>query len=443
MADPALPAGVVRALGLLLPIAAVGGLVAWRRPTRSTWGGVLLATVWALLGVLALHLVAQRAHWWEFHTAGGEAFGIPVDLLIGWALLWGAIPLLALPSGPVVVPIAAIALVDVAFMPLLEPAVVLGPDWLVGEAVGLATVMVPALLLGRWMADDRRLGARASLQFVLAGGVVMWALPALALDRPGGLVDVVAGLSPSAGRAVLAGLALAALPGVAAVQELAERGGGTPLPLDPPRRLVTSGPYAYCRNPMQTSVTAILGLSSVAAGSWRLAAAAVVSVAYSAGFAAWQEHEELAARYGDAWLAYRRSVRPWCVRRRPYAAPQEATIWVAAGCDQCSSLAAFLHAKRATALAVRPAEEHPSRTLRRITYEADGRSWDGVAAIARALGHLHFGWAFAGWILRLPLLVDLVQLLVDAAGGGPRDLPAPDAAGVSQPAPGSSRSRPA
>ena len=33
---------------------------------------------------------------------------------------------------------------------------------------------------------------------------------------------------------------------------------GTPVPINPPPRLVTSGPYAYCRNPMLAGVFALL-----------------------------------------------------------------------------------------------------------------------------------------------------------------------------------------
>jgi hypothetical protein len=73
-------------------------------------------------------------------------------------------------------------------------------------------------------------------------------------------------------------------------------------------------------------------------------------------------------------------------------------------------------------LAILPAEIHPSGALTRITYEPnDGtRAAAGVEAVARALEHIHLGWALAGCVLRLPVILQLAQLLVDASGGEPR-----------------------
>jgi hypothetical protein len=70
------------------------------------------------------------------------------------------------------------------------------------------------------------------------------------------------------------------------------------------------------------------------------------------------------------------------------------------------------------------AADHPLRDLDRLTFQSatDNREEDGVAALARALESIHLGWAFVGWTLRLPIVRQVVQLLVDAAGGGPHHL---------------------
>ncbi len=81
------------------------------------------------------------------------------------------------------------------------------------------------------------------------------------------------------------------------------------------------------------------------------------------------------------------------------------------------------HPAHRAGLTLAPAEACAT-PLRRITYDQGGRHDRGVAAIGRALEHAHLGWAVASWIGRLPGLVALLQLVTDAVGGDPRDLPA-------------------
>jgi protein-S-isoprenylcysteine O-methyltransferase Ste14 len=78
-----------------------------------------------------------------------------------------------------------------------------------------------------------------------------------------------------------------------------------------PGRLVTDGVYRFTRNPMY------LGLGLVAAGA-ALACGAITSMLLAAAFVAitdrWYiafEEEQLAAKFGPAYEAYRRSTRRW------------------------------------------------------------------------------------------------------------------------------------
>lgn len=97
-------------------------------------------------------------------------------------------------------------------------------------------------------------------------------------------------------------------------------GRGTPLPLDCPRELVVSGPYAHVRNPM-----AIAGLGQGFAVALWLGSWAVLAYV-AAGVAVWQwgarpsEERDLEARFGESYRAYRTAVPCWVPRRRPYHA---------------------------------------------------------------------------------------------------------------------------
>lgn len=99
-----------------------------------------------------------------------------------------------------------------------------------------------------------------------------------------------------------------------------------------------------------------------------------------------------------------------------------ARLYVAEGCDACSQLARWIDGRGPVGLERVAAEDHPGRDLTRLTYDPrDGTGEvEGVAALARALEHVHLGWAFVGWTLRLPLVAQLAQVLADGVGAGPR-----------------------
>ncbi|MCI4063805.1 isoprenylcysteine carboxylmethyltransferase family protein [Micromonospora sp. R77] len=403
----------VRYLGLAVPLAALVAAGRYERH-RDARAAALLAFVAALVGIAALHEAARSTGWYAFAPVRGAYRGMPVDLWIGWAVLWGAVPVLLRRVLPLPSAIGLLLWVDVVAMPALHPLVRLGPHWLVGELVGLVAVALPAQLLGRFCADRRHLRARALLQVALFTALLLWFVPSLALESGDGSWARLTALPAGTALLVAQVALLVATPALTAVREFVTRGGGTPYPWDPPRRLVTTGPYAYLANPMQCGAVALLLLTAVVTGSVTLPAAAVAAVAFSAGVAEPHERHDLAIRYGDTWHTYRRHVRDWWPRWRPYASGQPAVLWLDDDCGPCAATWRFLARRRPVGLIVRPAREH-SRVLSRAGYAGDdGHEERGVAAVARALEHLHLGWALVGWTLRLPGPAWLAQLVTDA-----------------------------
>ncbi|NYH53459.1 protein-S-isoprenylcysteine O-methyltransferase Ste14 [Nocardiopsis arvandica] len=407
---PETPAVLVRGVGLFAPLLPVIGLCLWRAPRQREIAAMIVAGAWSLLTLVPLNLYALHAGWWSFHAEGAVWLGIPVDLLLAWAVLWGVLPALLLRLLPVPLLTGLLVWVDVIVMPLAEPVVVLGSRWLLGEFAGSALCLIPALLLAYWTRTGQLIHARTWAQAVLAFGLMV-AAPLAAL-----------GALPEPGTAFAAAqvLALVCLPGLAAAREFALVGGGTPLPFDPPSRLVTSGPYAYLRNPMQTAVVALYLVLSPATGDpWPLAGALAAFV-YGAGFAQWHEGGRLREAFGRDWEAYRSGVRSWLPLWRPWQGRTPGTLYVASDCDMCRGLGGWLAARAPVALEPRPAAEH-TEVLYRLTYEApDGLRWSGVRALARALEHLHLGWALVGWAIDLPGPRHVAQLCADAFGAGPR-----------------------
>ncbi|GGM26328.1 methyltransferase family protein [Promicromonospora citrea] len=430
-------AAVVRGAGLGAPLLAVVVLCAWRPPGPRVVAAAITSTAWAALLLLALHHAAVERGWWTYHATGAVWRGLPVDLWLGWSLLWGAVPALCLAAArhdrvdrgascrQVAVVLAGLVVLDLVLMPYGAPVVVLGSAWLVGEVVGVLTALVPAVLLARWTLRRTRVTARAWAQAVWAGGLLV-GLPVLAVSP----------VPPWPAAVTSAGLQLAlvaCLPGLAAMRELAVVGRGTPLPYDPPARLVTSGPYAYVRNPMQLTVAATFAVLAPVLGEPELLVGVLVAVAYSVGIADWHEGEGLRRAFGRAWTEYRAAVRPWVPRLRPAPVVAPATLWVAADCEPCTGVALWFARRRPVGLTIRPAAEHPE-VLWRVTYELTAEAspppgsrdvrpllrTQGVSAVARALAHVHLGWALAGWALDLPGVRHLAQLGADAFGAEPR-----------------------
>jgi len=129
------------------------------------------------------------------------------------------------------------------------------------------------------------------------------------------------GARPASGAALAGAVALIATGAALMVwcwYEFATRGRGTPMPLDPPRRLVVVGPYRHVRNPMYVAgLLVIVGQATfyrVSSLLWYAAAFAVCTHLFVVGY----EERTLRRRFGADYDAYRAAVRRWLPRLRPY-----------------------------------------------------------------------------------------------------------------------------
>nr|WP_063746574.1 methyltransferase [Catenuloplanes japonicus] len=391
----------VRYACLLVPLALV--LIGLRlERNRDARAAAMLAGISAAIGISAL----DTGPWWSFAPVDGTFHGLPVDLWLGWAALWGTVPVLFRRTLPWPLIVLLLVWLDLVAMPRLAPLVILGEHWWLGETIGALVVMLPSVALGVAGADRKWLVARALGQLVVFAALALWLVPRIAFTFDGATW-------PRAHPAVLAQLVLlASVPALLAVREFVVRGRGTAYPWDPPDRLITTGPYAYVANPMQISIVALMLLLAAAARSWAMLAAAGLAVAFSAALAEPHERDALAARHGESWREYRRQVRDWWPRWTPYAASVP-VLWLDRDCGPCAATTAFLHARYPHGLVIAPADRHPG-VIWRATYSGgDGHTERGVAAVARGLEHLHLGWAYVGWFLRLPGVNALAQAVTD------------------------------
>jgi protein-S-isoprenylcysteine O-methyltransferase Ste14 len=414
---------MIRVAGLYFPVSAacIAGALRGRRP--RTFAACLLSVLWTAPSLLLVQKLNLAFGWWTFDNGDVSFSSMPLELYIGWVIAWGIVPQIAFRHFPLWISMLSMTVLDLAVMPCCAPVVKLGRAWLLGEAVSLLVILMPALCIARWTMENKHLQLRAWMQIATSGGVFLFLLPEILLSAHRGsgwmpLLEMVGWRRQVAVQLLL----LIALPGIGAVMEFAERGGGTPIPFDPPVRLVTSGIYRYCANPMQLFCTLVLvAWAAVLRNSWLLLIP-LTCVAYSAGIAQWDEGEDMEGRFGESWRRYRVHVRDWIPRWRPHHAGDPAQLYMAAGCAPCSEVWRWIAVRRPAGLEIIAAESLASGSIRRMRYvpEDGSQCVEGVRAMGRALEHINLGWAVAGIALRLPGVWQFVQLLMDASGLGPR-----------------------
>jgi len=168
--------------------------------------------------------------------------------------------------------------------------------------------------------------AKTAAQIVVFWGVLLFVVPYL-IGKLEARVGVGTFRFPLQQPLAAALFILLSLLGLWSGFTMARRGGGTPLPLDSPRRLVVSGPYGYVRNPM-----AVAGLGQGLMVAVWMGSAFVLAYVLVGGWV-WQclvrpmEEADLLGHFGSAYADYRREVRCWFPRRKRYeatlAAPAE------------------------------------------------------------------------------------------------------------------------
>jgi protein-S-isoprenylcysteine O-methyltransferase Ste14 len=431
---------LIRALALYLPIAIAGiaRLIHGRRPRQ--FAACLLSFLWTLPALLLLQLANVHFGWWTFGQNWPTRFlpkdlypgwevihSMPLELLLGWAILWSLVPQLAFPNLGIPRSAAIMLAADIVFMPLCAPTIHLNHSWLIGETVALAVVLLPALLIARWTECNLHLRARAAFQITIATMLFLFLIPELGFYLlPHFLVASIFPTPHVPLQLVVQLIFLLALPGLSAVFEFADRGLGTPIPYDPPQRLVTSGIYRYLANPMQLSATLVMFTWALFLRNILLILPALIAIIYSAGIAEWDEREDLDRRFGTPWRDYRAAVRNWFPRWRPYHAGPSALLYIARTCGPCSEVRAWIEARHPIGLVILDAESLPADSIRRMRYDpADGTpTVEGIRAMGRALEHINLAYTFAGSAMRLPVLWRFLQLCLDAAGLGPRNIPA-------------------
>ena len=146
---------------LLGPLALV--LVAIRvrvLPERARIGG-LFAFLYGVPMIFITHLLALHFNWWQYGWDALMLNGLPADIIIGGAVLFGPGLYFAFPkTAPLLLCLPVVIGLHGTMFTSLEPLVFAGPFWFAGVLFVFATAHIPAIYLAKWTCEDRFLPLR-------------------------------------------------------------------------------------------------------------------------------------------------------------------------------------------------------------------------------------------------------------------------------------------
>ena len=397
MIDLSLPLSWMLALRWLLllgPVclALVMGRV--RRLSQRAQIAGLFAFLYGVAMVFVSHSFAVWMGWWHYGWDALMVNALPSDIILGGALLFGPGLYFSFPNTrPLMICLPIILGLHGTIFSSLEPLVFAGQKWFFGVLFVFATAHLPAIYLAKWTEADTHLPYRCALLAVMTGGMIFAVLPSLIMHAMGGTWDIFSKPVWVICLAVFA-LLIASVIGVSANQTLCLQGDGTPIPLDPTKRLVTTGLYAYVSNPMQLSAALswiILGL--FLQNIWIMAASLMAWV-FVQGMVRWHHRHDLLKRFPTGWPEYKKNVPEWIPRWRP---------WTHATATLNLSRETRCHQWVASKLGTHDSIDILWSDDRIARYENPDNVYDfyGSCAIAAAFVHVNFAYALLAqiWLL--------------------------------------------
>jgi protein-S-isoprenylcysteine O-methyltransferase Ste14 len=159
------------------------------------------------------------------------------------------------------------------------------------------------------------LWAKSLLNAVIFFAIFMLALPWLAHHLLPVALPLPHGVRTWMGGA-LAVVGIAAW--IACLDAFSRHGRGTPLPVDAPRHLVTTGLFGVIRNPIMAAELLVIWGEALYLASWGVVLYAVAISAAGHAMVLYVEEPELRKRFGETYDEYRRNVPRWLpgIRRR-------------------------------------------------------------------------------------------------------------------------------
>ena len=411
--------GVIISSLTFLALLFLGYLFVGKKQDEKLNWAMFYSIIYISITLPIVNYVSVQANLWYFTEVGLNAVKLPFNILFLWVVLWGIVPVLIFKGKYLFLLSVLMFWLDILIMPVLEElgVLVLNDNWLIGELILIGFVFVPAYFWSYCSLNNKYHGARAVFQVVVMTGVFLIGLPFILMTY--GLVDSREIYeAPFTFQLFL----MIVFPSLIAVFDLVKKGKGTPFPYDPTSKLIRTGVYAYCRNPIQWSFTFMFIPLSIYYESFYFLIGTVFSIAYAFGVSDYQEYADMQLRFGKAWDEYKIKVPKWRFLWKPNGIPK-GTVYFDANCNQCSQISRWFSNSKAINLAVKSSSDFPKSTILQVTYvDNNGIEFKSINAIACCLEHINLVYATLGWFMRFPGINQFLQLIIDSMEfGGQND----------------------
>lgn len=381
-----------------------------KQSKKLNWS-LFYSFIWILFLLPITNYLYVEYDFWVFIN-NKSVIKIPYDILFLWMFFW-MLPFYLFKGKYIIIISLFLFWLDIVTMPYLQQIGILklNKNWLLGEIFLILFVFVPSYLWAKFYYNKKNLSIRSLFQVVIMSLFLLVVIPFCVKIYQTGIFKFYYFSS-----VYFQVIFIIAFPAFIAVLDLVEKGKGTPFPYDKTQNLVTSGVYAYIKNPIQWSFTILFIPLAIYHQSYLLFFGSVVSLAYTIGVSNPQENEDMEERFGVNWINYKRSVPSWSFLWKPKQISL-GTIYFKKDCNQCEEIKKWFENRNAINLKIDFSENYKGEELLQVTYKNYlGKEYKSVKAIAHALEHINLGYASLGWFMRFPIASFFLQSIVDVLG---------------------------
>ena len=380
-----------------------------KQDSKLNWA-IFYSCLYLVVTLPIVNYFCVKLDFWNFTENENNSIRLPFTIYFFWVVAWGVLPIFLLKGKFLLIITTLMFWLDILIMPELEKIgiLTLNKNWLLGELFLIVFVFMPSYYWSFCSYNKKNNGARACLQVTVMSCIFLIGLPFI-LESYGLINSIKIHFEPL----TLQLFIIIVFPSLIAVFDLVKKGEGTPFPYDSTKKLIKTGVYAYCRNPIQWSFTLMFIPLSIYYSSVYFLIGSVVSIAYAFGISDYQEYADMKQRFGSDWIEYKRNVPKWRFLWKPKTIPK-GEVFFDYNCTQCKQISKWFLNSKAVNLSIKSSKEFQQKNILQVTYiDHNGIEFKSVNAIACSLEHINLAYASLGWFMRLPIINLILQLIIN------------------------------